>query len=175
MFEVWAFQSFIIKSGVPFGWPRLKEEVMDGWDCFFKKKKKRKKAACGQRTRENRRRRGIGQSCPIWRRERLRNQSEREEEETGQQGKEKRGKEGERETGDRLDPFRPARATRWFSTLFRPFFHPFPANWTTSPHGKHSRTFPLPIPSQIWRDLVLKLGKTHQRVWLLRVFNSPIF
>ena len=34
MFEVWAFQSFIIKSGVPFGWPRLKEEVMDGWDWF---------------------------------------------------------------------------------------------------------------------------------------------
>ena len=36
MFEVWAFQSFIIKSGVPFGWPRLKEKK---WWTAGKKKK----------------------------------------------------------------------------------------------------------------------------------------
>ena len=73
---------------------------------------------------------------------------------------------------DRPDPQFDPCATR---AHFRQNFSIFPVSYFKPSLGKPSMIFHLPIPSQIWRDLVLKLGKTHKRVRWVFVFNSLIF
>ena len=98
------------------------------------------------------------------------NGEKREGELTSQRGgKEERKEEKTRGIG------RIPNSTRATRTHFRRNFSMFPVSYFKPTLGKPSMIFLLPIPFQIWRDLVLKLGKTHKRVRWLCVFDSLIF
>ena len=121
---------------------------------------RKKTTASGEKRRElaNREKRENG----------LANQRKRKEE---RRESEKRRKKRKR-VGRTRDPR--ARPVGFFIHLRRNFSM-FPVSYFKPTLGKPSMIFPLPIPSQIWRDLVLKLGKTHKRVRWLCVFDSLIF
>ncbi|KAM1113951.1 hypothetical protein ACFX2B_045999 [Malus domestica] len=115
---------------------------------------------------------GLGKTAQSERRRRGRIRRREKENLTNQEEK----KEGERREG-RNGESRPA---DWqpdpvgVLAIFDEFWTIFPANCFKKPHGKHSRSLPLSIPSQNWRDLALKIEEHARRGAADLASNHPI-